>query len=166
MFENVVSLGGEPSITFIQEITKHLLLLKDEIKQYFFNDGDAQACTYIQNQFTAKPDDLPMGTGEQEELIDLQFDEGAQEKFKDSTLANFWLNVRTSYPVLAKNVIPQLLLFPTTWKCEQSFSTFLAIKSKTRNCLVNPEHDFRCSVSSISPRFAKLVEEKQAQPSH
>ena len=89
MFENVASLGGEPSIAFFQEITKHLLLLKDEITQYFFNDGDAQACTYIRNPFTAKPDDLSMGIGEQEELIDLQCDEGAQKKFKDYTLANF-----------------------------------------------------------------------------
>ena len=88
MFENLASLGGEPSITFVQEITKHLLL-KDEMKQYFFNDDDAQACTYIRNPFTAKPDDLPVGTGQQEELIDLQCDEGAQEKFKDYTLANF-----------------------------------------------------------------------------
>ena len=27
--------------------------------------------------------DLPVGTGEQEELIDLQCDEGAEEKFKN-----------------------------------------------------------------------------------
>ena len=161
-----MSLGGEPSITFVLEITKHLLLLKDEIKQYFFNDGDAQACTYIWNPFTVKSDDLPVSTGEQEELIDLQFDEGAQEKFKDYTLANFRLNTSTSYPALAKNAIPQLLIFPTTWKCKQGFSTFLTVKSKTRNRLVNPEHDFRCSVSKISPRFAKPVEEKQAQPWH
>ena len=80
MFENVASLGGES----LQEITKHLLLLKDKMKLYF-NDGDAQACTYIRNPFTAKPDNLAMGTGEQKELIDLQYDEGAQEKFKDYT---------------------------------------------------------------------------------
>ena len=140
--------------------------MKNEIKQYFFHDGDAQACTYIRNPFTAKPDDLPVGIGEQEELVDLQFDEGAQEKFKDYTLANFWLNISTTYPVLAKNAIPQFLIFPTTWKCEQGFFTFLTIKSKTRNLLVNPEHDFQCSVSKISQRFAKLAEEKQAQPSH
>ena len=76
MFENVVSLAGEPSIAFGQETIKHYLL-KDEIKQYFFNDGDAQACTYIRNPFTVKSGDLPVGTGEQEELIDLQCDEGA-----------------------------------------------------------------------------------------
>ena len=139
-------------------------MLKNEIKQYF-NDGDAQACTYIRNPFTAKPDYLPIRTGKQEELIDLQCDEGAQ-KFKNYTSANLWLNVSTSYLALAKNTIPQLLIFPTTWECEQGFSTFFTIKSKTRNRLVNPEHYFRCSVSKISPRFAKLVEEKQAQPSH
>ena len=82
MFENVASLAGEPSIAFGQEIIKHLLLLKDEIKQYFFNDGDTQAYTYIRNPFTVKPSDLPVGTGEQEELIDLQCDERAQEKYK------------------------------------------------------------------------------------
>ena len=62
-------------------------MLKNEIEQYF-NDGDAQACTCIRNRFTAKPDDLPMGTDKQEEVIDLQCDEGALEKFKDYTLAN------------------------------------------------------------------------------
>ena len=168
MFENVASLAGERSIAFGQEITKHFILLKDKIKQYFFNDGDAQACTYIRNLFTVKADDLLMGTGGQEELVDLQCDEGAQEKFKDHTskLANFWLNVSPSYPALAKNAVPQLLILPTIWECEQGFSTFLTIESKTRNCLVKPEHNFRCSVSKISSRLAKLVEEKQAQPSH
>ena len=66
MFENVASLAGESSIAFGQEIIKHLLLLKDDIKQYFFSDGDAQACTYIRNPLTVKHDDLPVETGEQE----------------------------------------------------------------------------------------------------
>ena len=102
MLANVASLGGKPSNTFFRETTKHLLL-KDEISHYFFNDCDAQACTYTWNPFAAKPDDLPVGFGEQEELIYLQCNEDAQEKFKDFTLANFWLNVSSSYSTLAKN---------------------------------------------------------------
>ena len=94
-FENVESLGDKSTITFVQEITKHLLF-KDEIKNHFFNDDHEQACTYTRSPFTATPDDLPVETGEKEELIDLQYDEGAQEKFKDFTLANFWLNVSSS----------------------------------------------------------------------
>ena len=105
MFENVASLAEEPSIAFGQQIIKHLLL-KDEIKQYFFNDGDAQACTYIRNPFIVKPGNLPVGTGEQEELIDLQCDEGAQEKFKNHKLAEFWLNASPSYPALVKKAVP------------------------------------------------------------
>ena len=160
MFEKVASFAREHSIAFGQEIIKHLHLLKDDIKQYFFNDGDAQARTYIRNPLTVKPDDLPVETGEQE-LMDLQCAEDAQENHK---LPNLWLDTSFSYPALAKNSIPQLLIFPTTWECEQEFSTFLTIKSKTRNRLVNREHNFRFSVSKISPRLAKLVEEKQAQP--
>ena len=83
MFENVASLAGEPNIVLGQEIIKYFFLLIDKIKQYFFSDGDAQACTYIRNPFTAKAGDLPVVTGEQEELIDLQCDEGAQKKFKN-----------------------------------------------------------------------------------
>ena len=129
MFENMASLGGQPSISFVQEITKHLFLLKEKIKHYFFNDGDAQACTYSRNPFTAKPDDLPVETGEQE-LIDLQSDEGAQEKFKDFTSANFWLRVSSSYPTLVKNAFTQLLVFPTIWECEQGFLLFLQSRQK------------------------------------
>ena len=151
----------EPSIAFGQEIINHHLLLKDEIKQYLFNNGDAQACSYIRNPFTVKPGHLPGGTGEQEELIDLQCDEGAQEKFKTHKLAEFWVNISPSYPAQAKNAIPQFLIF-STWQCEQEFSIFLTIKLKTRNRLVNPEHNFQYSVSKISPRLAKLVKEKQA----
>ena len=103
-----------------------------------------------------------MGTGEQEELIDLQCDEGAQEKFKNHKLAEFWLNLSPFYPALAKNAIPQFLIFPTIWEYKQGFFTFLTIKSKTRNRLANPEHNFRYSVGKISPRLAKLVKEMQA----
>ena len=58
------------------------------------------------NPFTAEPDDLSVGTGKQE-LIDLQCDESAQEKFKDFTLA-FWSNVSFSYSTLEKNANSQL----------------------------------------------------------
>ena len=91
MFENVASLAREPTIASGQEIIKRLLLLKDDIKQYFFNDGDAQACTHNRNTLTVKPDNLPVETGEQE-LIDLQCAEGAQEKFKNHKLTNFCLD--------------------------------------------------------------------------
>ena len=151
---------------FGQEVTQHLLLLKDEIKRYFPNDGNTQACTYIQNPFNVDPGNLPVGTGGQEELIDLQSDESARDKFGNDKLANFWLNVAASYPTLSKNAVSQLLIFPSTWEREQGFSTFLMIKSKTRNRLANPEHDFpMCSEQCCTTNW-RTCGKKQQQPSY
>ncbi|KAF2358686.1 Ribonuclease H-like domain [Trinorchestia longiramus] len=110
--------------------------------------------------------DLPVGTGEQEELIDIQTDETANTKRKVCSHLNFWVNMASSYPTLARHGVPQLLIFPSTWECEQGFSAFMAIKSKSRNRLDAPEHDFRCAVSKVMPRIQQLVERKQIQPLH
>ncbi|KAF2351079.1 Ribonuclease H-like domain [Trinorchestia longiramus] len=64
-----------------------------------------------------------------------------------------------------RHAVPQLLIFPSTWECEQGFSACMTIKSKSRNRLDAPEHDFRCAVSKIMPRIDQLVE-KQIHPSH
>ncbi|KAF2361138.1 Protein of unknown function DUF4817 [Trinorchestia longiramus] len=54
----------------------------------------------------------------------------------------------------------------STWECEQGFLVFMTIKSKSRNRLDAPEHDFRCAVSKVMPRIDQLGEKKQIQPSH
>ena len=66
---------------------------------YLFNASDIQAYTRIHSLMYQEE------TGEQEELNDLQCDEGAQEIYKDFTLVNFWLNKSFSYPIIAKNTI-------------------------------------------------------------
>ena len=110
---------------------------------------------------------MAVGTGEQEELIDLREDNEAKIRHRDRPAINFWLDFAASYPTLASRVVLQLLTFPSTWECEQGFSTFLNIKSKNCNRLVAPQHDFRCAVSeSIKPRIDPLVDNKQRQKSH
>ncbi|XP_068239967.1 zinc finger BED domain-containing protein 5-like [Palaemon carinicauda] len=110
--------------------------------------------------------DLPVGAGEQEELIDIQADETAKTKHKECFPLNFWVSMASSYPTLARHAVPQLLIFPSTWECEQRFLAFMAIKSKSRNCLAAPGHDFRRAVSKVMPRIDQLVEKKQIQPLH
>ena len=112
------------------------------------------------------PSILPVGTGEQEEIIDIQSDEAAKIKHRDCSPINFWLTMSSAYPTLAQKAIPQLLVFPSTWECEQGFSVMMSIKSKSRNRLASTSHDFRCAVSKVIPRFNQLVQEKQVQPSH
>ena len=93
-----------------------------------------------------------MGTGEQVELIDIQADEAAKIKHKECSCSiNFWLSMKSLYPNLATHAVPQLLIFPSTWECEQRFSALMSIKSKSRNRLAAAGHDFRCAVSKAIP---------------
>lgn len=161
MFELLTTLEIEPNDKFSQEIVHHLLVLKTELKHYF----PGVTCAYITNPFSIDPADLPVGTGEQEALIDIQSDETAKAKHKECCPINFWVSMASSYPTLAHRAVPQLLIFPSTWECEQGFSVMLNIKSKSRNRLAAPGHDFRCAVSKVMPRIDQLVE-KQFHSSH
>ena len=127
---------------------------------------DLVSCTYAVNPFCTDPTLLPVGTGEQEEIIDIQVDNTAKAKQKKCSPTDFWLIMGSTYPKLAKNAIPQLLVFSSTWDCEQEFSALMAIKSKSRNCLTEPGHDFRCAVSNVQPRIDHLVQRKQIHLSH
>ena len=71
----------------------------------------------------------------------------------------------STYPTLAQKAILELLVFPSTWDCEQGFSA-MSIKSKRRNRLTSTFHDFRCAVSTVAPHINQLVQEKQMQPLH
>ena len=82
-------------------------------------------CTYSINIFFVDPADLRVGTGEQEELIDIYTDEAAKIKHKECGCSiNFWLSMESSYPNLATHTVPQLLIFLSTWECKQGFSAF------------------------------------------
>ena len=162
MFKCLSSLKMKCS--FSEEIASHLASLKEESEQYF---PEAASYEYITNPFSVNPHDLAVGTGEQEELIDLQENNEAKIRHRDRPAINFWLNFAASYPMLASCAVSQLLTFPSTWECEQEFSTFLNMKSKKRNRLVALQHHFRCAFSeSITPRIDRLVDNKQSQKSH
>ena len=163
MFKNLSSLQYQHSEKLFQEICCHLKLLKTELMHYFPNI-DISPC--VSNPFFVNSSVLSVGTGEQEEIIDIQSDEVARIKHKECFPINFWLSMSSTYPTLAQKAIPQLLVFPSTWECEQGFSAMMNIKSKSRNCLTSTSHDFRCAVSTVTPRINQLVQEKQMQPSH
>ena len=136
MFKCLSSLKMKHS--FSEEIATHLASLKEEFEQYF---PEAASYQYITNLFSVNPHNLAVGTSEQEELMDLQEDE-AKTRHRDHPAINFWLYFAASYPTLAFRVVLQLLIFPSTWECEQGFLTFQNIKSKKHNQSVAPQHDF------------------------
>ena len=62
------------------------------------------------------------------------------------------------YPEIATKAIKSLLPSPTSYLCEAGFSAVTATKTKQRTLWV--------SLSPITPRWNRLVAEKQAQVSH
>ena len=163
MFKDLSSLQYQHSEKLFQEICCHLKLLKTELMHYFPN---VDISPYVSNPLFVNPSALSVGTGEQEEIIDIQSDEAAKIKHKECCPINFWLTMSSTYPTLPQKAIPQLLVFPSTWECEQGFSAMMNIKSKSRNRLTSTSHGFRCAVSTMAPRINQIVQEKQMQPSH
>ena len=117
MFKCLSSLKMKCS--FSEEIPGHLASLKEELEQYF---PEAASYEYITNPFSVNPHDLAVGTGEQEELIDLQEDNEAKIRHRNRPAINFWLDFDASYPTLVSRAVSQLLTFPSAWECEQGFS--------------------------------------------
>ena len=163
MFQLLTTFSVEPNDQLSQEIHDHLKLLRLELLHYF---PDLVSWTYAVNPFCIDPALLPVGTGEQEEIIDIQVDDTAKSKLNECSLIDFWLIMGSTYPTLARNAARQSLIFPSTWECEQGFSALMPIKSKSRNRITEPKHDFRCAVSKVAPRIDQLVQKKQLHLSH
>ena len=161
MFQLLTTLSVEPNDQLSQEIHDHLKLLRMELLHYF---ADLVSCTYAVNPFCIDPALLPVGIGEQEKIIDIQVDDTAKSKLNECSPIDFWLIVGSTYPTLARNAVRQLLIFPSTWECEQGFSVLMAIKSKSRNRLTEPKYDFRWAVSKVAPGIDQ--QKKQLHLSH
>ena len=98
--------------------------------------------------------------------FDIQGDETAKPKLKECSFIDFWLSKDSTYPILTRNPIPLLLVFPSTRECEKRFSVLMTIKSKTWNRLNEPGHDFQCAVSKVVSRTDLVMEKKHLHVSH
>ena len=143
-------------------IVQHLSSLQNELTRYFPDMSDVNV-KLIRDPFHT--DVASVNDAIQEEFIDFVNDSSACDLFEKKSLVSFWCEISKSYPHVAEEPLRWLLLFPSTYLCETGFSSLLVIKSKLRSRL-NVEADLRCALAKTAPRLAKLVEEKQFQPSH
>lgn len=150
--------------TIVDDITEHLKALHAHFKA-FFPDLDVQSFALTRNPFGAGLDDVGEDDNAQEEFVQLKADSGAQALFKTVSLNNFWVAMQKSFPILAGKSLKLLIPFPSTYLCEQSFSTMVVIKTKYRNRL-QIENDMILALSSVAPRISRLMICKQAHPSH
>ena len=159
--------GEDLNIVSLQIVIKeHLINLADRFQQYFPAEEDPRIGTgWIRNPFMPLRDDSVVSVIMEDKLLELAADEGLKRSFETSTLASFWIQVKTEYPKLSEIALKTLLPFPTTYLCETGFSTMSVIKTKYRNCL-DIHSPMRVALSSIEPRLNKLTNKKQAHPSH
>ena len=110
MFQILATLSVEPNDKLSQEIEDHLKLLRTELMHYFPNEV---SCTYAVNPFCTDPALLPVGTGEQEGIVDILVDDTAIAKQNECSLIDFWLIMGSTYPTVDRNAVCQLLVFPS-----------------------------------------------------
>ncbi|KAL4097691.1 hypothetical protein QTP88_022423 [Uroleucon formosanum] len=150
-----------------QNVLHHLHKLKDEFNRYFpeYNGYKTKGVrSMIRNPFIVKVDEVDDDI--QEDLIELQNDRNCKDTFESSmNIEEFWCKKAITYPKLREIALRYLVMFSTTYMCEQGFSALLYIKNKQRNRL-DAIKDMRVALSNITPRISLLVKEMQAQKSH
>ena len=95
------------------------------------------------------------------ELIDLQCDSTLKEKFQSESTDKFYASLNESkFANLRKMAMKLLVLFGSTYICEQTFSTMNINKTKLRSNLtdVHVQSLLRISTSDMQPEFKQLVD--------
>lgn len=168
MFQTLAGILGEtePEPSFSQLVHDHLSLLLKEFERYFPTTKDPRtAKEWIRNPFVNKPGESSMSVQEEDKLLEIANDGGFKSMFETTTLPVFWIKVMAEYPEIATTALKALLPFPTSYLCEAGFSAVTTTKTKQRNRL-DISNTLRVSLSPITPRWDRLVAEKQAQGSH
>lgn len=161
--------GCEVNIkTYISGMKMVLDNLKEELCHYFSEQeiSENTGQRWIINPFlNAAINEASLPNKLKENLLEISADGMLHLEFKSSNLDTFWLMRKTEYPELTTEALKCLIPFATSYLCELTFSSMAQIKSKQRNRL-NLENDLILCVAKTDPRWDKLINKKQAQPSH
>ena len=148
-------------------VSQHLEKLETKCEEYFPTETDPRiGCLWIMDPFLhAHNETNALSITEQDSLIEISTDATLREVFKSLTLDEFWLTANSKYKDLSQKAIFKLLQFPSTYLCEQAFSSMTTIKTKQRSRL-QLEAPLRLAVSKINPRIEMMVNKMQPQNSH
>ncbi|KAK1343758.1 hypothetical protein QTO34_014311, partial [Cnephaeus nilssonii] len=103
---------------------------------------------------------------EKESLIDLSSDDSLKAKFQSSlSRPHFWISIKSEYPLLSEKAMKILIQFSTTYLCEKTFSSVMAIKTRNWSRLER-NMAFCLAVTLLEPKIHKLISSKQGQISH
>ena len=146
----------------LTDIENHLTSLKSQFDSIF--PAENVAPSWVQNSFLVNDNEVEEKL--QEEILDLKASGAAEMMFTASSLTEFWLSQTEVFRNLSRIALNLLLLFSTTYLCEQGFSTLMHMKTKERSRLKSVDNQTRVCLSGIVLRFELLVENHQMQESH
>ena len=109
------------------------------MKSYFPELSELES-KLIRNPFIVNVHLLPDNM--QEEFLELLSDSIAKDLFETLSLTKFWSKRSETCPVVSDVVLNSLLMFPSTYLCEQGFSMLLNMKTKHQS-LHSVEHDLQ-----------------------
>ncbi|GLV40841.1 hypothetical protein CBL_10016 [Carabus blaptoides fortunei] len=116
-------------------VCEHLQALSCAFNEYYPPEEDRRiGNTWIMNPFIDQKTNR-LNDFEQEKLIELSSDLMLKTVFESVPVTQFWIKVKTEYPVLYEKAMWILLPFSTTYLCESTFSAMALIKSKQQNRL-------------------------------
>ncbi|XP_071058777.1 general transcription factor II-I repeat domain-containing protein 2B-like [Pseudochaenichthys georgianus] len=153
----------KPSADHRHRYSSMLGALHDEFSRRFQDFKKVEdEMQLVFSPFTCSVDRAP--TEVQLELIDLQSDSLLKEHFKSASLLEFYSALKEeNFPNMRRHAQKMLVLFGSTYTCEQTFSVMKFTKSRYRSSLTD-EHlsaVLRISTSDIQPDFDGLVKAQQ-----
>lgn len=135
-------------------IVSHLNLLGENLAVYFPKDNDdrLEANSWIMQPFNSEPTT-------DEELLQLRVDLNQKISFREIDYSEFWVSLHEfpEYKNLAEKAIAVLVQMPTTYLCEEGFSSLVEIKSKKRNSILDIDPLMRGAIEKkLTPRYEKI----------
>ncbi|CAL9707747.1 unnamed protein product [Knipowitschia caucasica] len=157
--------GVTPSADHLRRYSSMLIALHGEFSRRFEDLRTIEdEMKMISSPFTCSVDNAPSDV--QMELIDLQSDAVLAEHFHSKPLLDFYSSlVEENFPNMRRYAQKMLVLFGSTYICEQTFSTMKFTKSRYRSSLTDEHLSalLRISTSDIQPDFDALVKAQQRQ---
>jgi len=149
-----------PSADHLQRYSSMLEALHGEFSRRFKDFKTVEnEMNMIFSPFTCHVDDAPSDV--QLELIDLQSDTLLSEHFRSVSLPEFYSSLKEeNFPHIRRRAQKMMVLFGSTYICEQTFSVMKFNKSRYRSSITDDHLSavLRISTSDIEPDFRALVQ--------
>ena len=131
IFEYLITLleGEEMKKDIMELVQTHLSCLKEKFKLYF-PDLSELDLKLIRNPFIVDVRLIPNNV--QEEFIEFLNDSTVRDAFETLPLMKLWSRMSQHFHSVAAMAVRGLLMFPSTYLCEQGLSALLYIKNKYR----------------------------------